>query len=213
MGQNRQWVSTASGRSHLFVDSEVARLQPGLVLNLGSGWSRPSIDGRTVLNVDRDWNVLSSESNSVVADSSSLPFRGGCLDGALLKDILEHVDDPIGTLREVNRVCRPAAMLTLTVPRAIPRAVWADPTHIRGFTAKAIVTALTLSGWRVSRRPRRMGSIPLAGRIPFLLRHAETVLRVPVLGHRMGTNWIVRADKPRREATQTAPLRDGLTGP
>lgn len=82
-------------------------------------------------------------------------------------DVLEHLPDPISVLVEIGRVALDDSVLLATVPRAIARAVWDDPTHIRGFTQHALRTALELSGWRPDQPIRRIGSIPGAGRFGF----------------------------------------------
>ncbi len=78
-------------------------------------------------------------------------------------------------------------------PRVPSRAVWADPTHRRGFTTSSLITALSASGWIATAAPRRMGSIPFAGRAGIGLDGIETILRVPGFGHRFGTNHLVTA--------------------
>ncbi len=45
-----------------------------------------------------------------------LPFGDESFDGAILKDILEHVPDPVLTVKEVQRVLKPAG-LCLPPPR------------------------------------------------------------------------------------------------
>jgi SAM-dependent methyltransferase len=42
----------------------------------------------------------------VRADGAALPFRTDAFDLAYFADVLEHVLDPVGFLREVSRVCR-----------------------------------------------------------------------------------------------------------
>jgi SAM-dependent methyltransferase len=169
-----------------------AILPPGLCLNLGSGSTSSSgcRADQSVVNCDVAAPRASVASFSV-ADAQHLPFSDGSFTGVLAKDVLEHVEDVGAALRELHRVTAPHSILALTVPRAIPRAVWADPTHRRGFTATAIETALHGNGWaRTSRR--RFGGLPGAGRLR-LERHLVTLLRIPVLGHRFGTNWLVCA--------------------
>jgi ubiquinone/menaquinone biosynthesis C-methylase UbiE len=64
----------------------------------------------------------------VSADAQALPFASELFDGILAKDVLEHVRDVSVVLCKMRRVSRPGAKLVGTLPRAVPRAVWADPT-------------------------------------------------------------------------------------
>lgn len=168
------------------------QLGPGLVLNLGAGTGvhRPRA---SVVNVD---HVPPATTGGlfVVADMGRLPFRAGSFGGALLKDVVEHAPDAIAVLAETARVVRPAGTAVVEVPRAIPRAVWDDPTHVRGFTARAISQALTLASWDPG-PPRRMGGFPGAGRL-HLVPYLEALMRVPGFGHWFGRNWLVRARRP-----------------
>lgn len=128
----------------------------------------------------------------VVGDAESLPFAASTFDGVLLKDVLEHLTDCIGALAETRRVTKPSGRLVVQVPRAVPRAVWDDPTHIRGFTAHALLEAIHLAGWHAIGVPRRIGGFPGAGRFhlePWL----PTIMRIPLIGHRLGMNWLLAA--------------------
>jgi SAM-dependent methyltransferase len=47
---------------------------------------------------------------------NALPFRDDTFDGVIGVDVLEHLDDDEGALRELLRVCRPGGRLVATVP-------------------------------------------------------------------------------------------------
>lgn len=160
------------------------------VLNLGAGLQPWVSDDGLVVNVD---HVVANRERAlaVVADGHRLPFRAGSFNGVLAKDVLEHLADPLGALHELHAVSRAGALLLVQVPRAVPRAVWDDPTHVRGFTANAVRTALSLTGWELQ-SISRIGGFPGAGRLG-LTRHLELIMKVPVIGHAFGLNWLVRA--------------------
>ena len=65
-----------------------------------------------------------------------LPFEDATFDGVVLKDLLEHVRDPVAVVREVRRVLRPGGRVFASSPDA-QRWVWDDYTHRRPFTRKA----------------------------------------------------------------------------
>jgi len=170
-------------------------LGTGVILNLGSGhapsWERD--DRRKYIHCDLV-TLGTGDGPFVVADAVRLPFRRASFAGALAKDVLEHVDDVLSALTELRAVVRPGGRLVLTVPRAVPRAVWADVTHKRGFTGRALEEALALTGWRIQKRCR-IGSIPGIQRLGLEHRLLD-LLRIPGLGHRFGTNWLVVAQHP-----------------
>lgn len=186
--------STARMGSQPFFELCLGRLPPGRILNVGSGFTNASSESHHMFNIDVDPDVLTrGTGRSSAGNAANLPFRSGTFDGAILKDVLEHVLDPIAVLSELARVARPEARMIVTVPRAVPRAVWADPTHLRGFTKRSICWALEMGGWRLDSRVDRIGSVPGAGHVPFLLLHSHQLLRLPGLGHILGLNWMAIA--------------------
>jgi SAM-dependent methyltransferase len=190
------WTPPRARTPEAVVRSFFERLPAGLLLNLGAGSTRFDDGDRRAVGVDID-RFFRPDGIGAAADAAALPFRDESFDGALLKDVIEHVADPIGVASEVARVCRPGARILVTTPRAIARAVWADPTHIRGFTASALVTVLDKAGWEPLGEPRRIGGLPGAGRLG-LEAHLERLMAIPGLGHWYGTNWIVEAKLRRR---------------
>ena len=161
---------------------------------MGSGVATAAAPNQVVINVDIDEAVIRRGGGlGAAADAARLPFRPGSFHGALLKDVLEHVPDPVEVLDELSRAATRDARIIVTVPRAVPRAVWADPTHLRGFTKRSICRTLEMAGWLPQGRIDRVGSLPGAGRFPLLLEHSHQVLRLPGLGHRLGLNWLVMA--------------------
>jgi SAM-dependent methyltransferase len=79
-----------------------------------------------------------------------LPFDDGSFDGVILKDLLEHVDDPVFVVREVLRVLRPGGRAFASSPDA-QRWVWDDYTHRRPFTRKAFRLLFADQGFEVER--------------------------------------------------------------
>lgn len=61
------------------------------------------------------------------------PFEDASFDGVIVKDLLEHVLDPVAVVREVARVLRPGGLVFASSPDA-QRWVWDDYTHRRPYT-------------------------------------------------------------------------------
>ncbi len=52
----------------------------------------------------------------VDGDICSLPFRSDSADAIICKDVLEHVVDPVGAVREMHRTLKPEGLLYCSVP-------------------------------------------------------------------------------------------------
>ena len=126
-------------------------------------------------------------------ESEQLPYQDGFFDAILAKDILEHLQHPERVVVDLYRVLRPGGVLIASVVMARPRRVWADYTHVRGFTSESAAMLLTDCGFRVE-DVLPMGGVPLSGRLHFL----DTVphlLRIPPFAALWATSWEVRARK------------------
>jgi SAM-dependent methyltransferase len=77
-----------------------------------------------------------------------LPFADASFDGVVLKDLLEHVDDPVGVVLEVLRVLRPGGRVFASSPDA-QRWVWDDYTHRRPFTRRSFRLLFADQGFEV----------------------------------------------------------------
>ena len=80
----------------------------------------------------------------------SLPFADASFDGVVLKDVLEHVGDPVPLVRDVRRVLRPGGRVFASSPDA-QRWVWDDYTHRRPFTRKSFRLLFADQGFEVER--------------------------------------------------------------
>lgn len=88
-----------------------------------------------------------------LAPAVALPFDACSFDGVMMLDVLEHVDDDAGALREVRRVVRPRGWVALTVP-ACPR-LWGvrdeDAGHVRRYRADGLRAAVASAGLTLER--------------------------------------------------------------
>lgn len=70
----------------------------------------------------------------VIADvMKPLPLKDSSVDEVQASHIVEHVDDLLGFMGEIWRVCKPGALVYMRFPHGTSNYVtWKDPTHRRG---------------------------------------------------------------------------------
>lgn len=82
------------------------------------------------------------------ADLDKLPFRPATFDTIVLLDVLEHLDDDIGFLREAAKLCRPGGQMVISVPAF--QLLWSqhDETfeHRRRYRASQLEKVVRASG-------------------------------------------------------------------
>lgn len=181
------------------------QLGPALrILDLGCGNGdfgryRPNLEIE-VHGIDVDQGAVASAARFEVAvqgdlDGSPLPYEDDFFDAILARDILEHLWEPWVTLREARRVLRPGGVIVGSVVMAKPHAVWADYTHIRGFTRSSVELMFRDASFEVD-AVWQMGGIPLTSRLG-LIDQVPTLLRLPLVGRRWATSWEIRARRPK----------------
>jgi len=96
-------------------------------LNLGCG--RKNISN--AVNLD----VTPATKPDVVHDLNvkPWPFDDGWFGEVLAFDVLEHLDDVIQAMEEIHRICRPGALVRITVPHFSCANTFVDPTHRHAF--------------------------------------------------------------------------------
>ncbi len=100
--------------------------RPAVKIDLGCG----SRKVRGSIGVD----IARAPAVDVVADfDEGLPFKDNSADTVYAYHLLEHLDDFLGFMDEIWRVCRPDARVYIKVPHATSAFnTWKDPTHKRG---------------------------------------------------------------------------------
>jgi SAM-dependent methyltransferase len=124
----------------------------------------------------------------LTGDVMRLPFPEGDFDLVFSRQVLEHVPDNLGMIRELTRVLRSGGRLYIDCPDVrnamswAPLNFWEDPTHLRPYTRKGLRRLFQLCGLE----PRTTGRVrdwrlvllgafylPVAwlSRDPFFVRH------------------------------------------
>ena len=96
---------------------------------------------------------------SVQGDALALPFPDGAFDRVICSEVLEHIPNDVGAMRELARVLRPGGTMAITVPRFGPELInWAlsdayhnvPGGHIRIFRKSQLEKRLTSVGMQVT---------------------------------------------------------------
>lgn len=102
--------------------------------------SRPPVDQRRILNLGCgekqlpdavNLDITSNTKPDLVHDLNQRPWPlpDGQFDEVLAHDVIEHLDDVVATMEEIHRVCRPGAVVKITLPHFSSANAFTDPTH------------------------------------------------------------------------------------
>ncbi|MBI5034289.1 MAG: class I SAM-dependent methyltransferase [Chloroflexi bacterium] len=109
---------------------EYLAIQPGdVVLDCGCGdgfylSALGALFNCKVYGIDHDWSLLIPAAQRLIKEQQlamqgnifHLPFAGECFDKIIFSEVLEHLPDESGALREIARVLKPQGTLAITVP-------------------------------------------------------------------------------------------------
>ncbi|MBI4519856.1 MAG: methyltransferase domain-containing protein, partial [Gemmatimonadetes bacterium] len=139
-------------------------------LNLGCG--RKPLAG--AVNLDASDRVGADVVHDL--DVRPWPFSDAQFDEVHAYDVIEHVADVVGTLEEIHRICRPGAVVHITVPHFSSANAFTDVTHRHWFGWRSFDTftdANELSYYSTARFRRRTTRISfyasLLNRVAFRL--------------------------------------------
>jgi SAM-dependent methyltransferase len=124
-----------------------------LDVGCGSAWLAEHFDDYTGVDGSPEAVAAAAERGRHVllaTVAEPLPFADASFDGVVMKDLLEHVEDPVRVVRETRRVLRPGGRVFASSPDA-QRWVWDDYTHRRPFTRKAFRLLFADQGFEVEK--------------------------------------------------------------
>jgi SAM-dependent methyltransferase len=122
-----------------------------LDLGCGTGWLAEHFARYTGLDGSEDAVGAAQHAGRNVRRhdlAERLPLDDASVGGVVMKDLLEHVPDPVALVGEVHRVLRPGGRVFASSPDA-QRWVWDDYTHRRPFTRKAYRLLFADGGFEV----------------------------------------------------------------
>jgi len=124
-----------------------------LDIGCGTGWLADHFASYTGIDGSPDAVAIALERGRNVQQGNvdePLPFADASFDAVVMKDLLEHVADPVALVREARRVLRTGGLVFASSPDA-QRWVWDDYTHRRPFTRKGFRLLFEDQGLQVER--------------------------------------------------------------
>jgi SAM-dependent methyltransferase len=159
----------------LTVDLERLDIQPGhLLLDAGCGEGRHCFGamtrGASVVGLDLDLEAMRDASKNLrkrgiengrlgemaQGDAFHLPFADATFDRIICSEVMEHVHDYRGALRELARVAKPGAKIAVTIPTATSEHLYlrlgdeyfeSPGGHIRIFRPRDLAKGLAAAGF------------------------------------------------------------------
>lgn len=165
---------------------------PGDVLDVGCGQAWLSEYATRYTGMDASLtavNQAKEKGRNVVHGSANeaFPFADHSFDTVFMKDVLEHLSNPVSAVEEALRVLRPGGRLFLFAPDA-QRWVWDDYTHHRPYTQTAIRRLLLDYGAEV----RQVGYEPIMPGVGAWCRMFRTTRRPAVFWWLARISWFRR---------------------
>jgi SAM-dependent methyltransferase len=124
-----------------------------LDIGCGTAWLAEHYPDYTGIDSSAEAIATARQSGRNVIEASvedELPFEAESFDAVVLKDLLEHVQDPVAIVREAHRVLKPGGRLFASAPDA-QRWVWDDYTHRRPFSRTSFRLLFADQGFEVER--------------------------------------------------------------
>lgn len=185
-----------------YAQDVLRHIPPGarvLDVGAGTGWIADHVTDYTGIDGSPDAvaRAAGRGRNVRLGDADAgLPVPDADFDVVILKDVLEHVADPVALVLEARRVLRPGGTAFASSPDA-QRWVWDDYTHRRPFTRAAYRRLFSDQGFEVqaagfesvmpgigivsgfTRRRRRPRTLNALAALPIVRRNVWILARRP----------------------------------
>lgn len=128
--------------------SPMCKYLQGKVLNAGCG-NRNIADflkSGGALEVD-NCDIASDIPNAIICELTSIPVDAGIYDAILCNAVLEHVPDPVGSMKEFNRLLNDDGYVVISIPFLQP--YHPTPTDFRRYTREGLIQLAEQSGFDV----------------------------------------------------------------
>jgi SAM-dependent methyltransferase len=135
------------------VTRHFARGDKLLDVGCGSAWLAEHFDDYTGVDASPDAAAKAAQKGRRVIGvdaNEPLPFDDATFDAVVMKDVLEHLTDPVAAVLETRRVLRRGGRVFASSPDA-QRWVWDDYTHVRPFTRKAYRLLFSDQGFEIEK--------------------------------------------------------------
>lgn len=90
-------------------------------INIGCGYSKE----QGFLGID----IIRTPVVDIQATIDHLPFKQSTFDEVYVSHVIEHVFDPNKVLKEIHRIAKTDAKITIRVPHAFTHSAFLNPTH------------------------------------------------------------------------------------
>lgn len=118
----------------------LSRFLSGRVLDVGCGIGDFLKFYKQSVGVDiNPWNIDYCKKRGLstyLVKDGRYPFENGSFDGAIIDNVLEHLDDPLSTLTEIHRVLIPYGTMIVGVPGK--KGYESDPDHKRFYDESSL---------------------------------------------------------------------------
>lgn len=171
----------------------------GRILEVGSGLSPMIGAGRNVTYSDLSFTAMSAlrkmtgKGFHVVADAGRLPFKSGAFQYAVCSEVLEHIQDDVQCIRELNRVLDDHGRLVITFPHR--KAYFTNDdrfvAHFRRYEAEEMMKKLADAGFKTKHIDKVLGPL-------------EKITMMMVIGVIEAGQWI-RSGRRRKSGARLVP--------